>query len=783
MHRTIVRLPLLLACAGILSTAFLARAEEPTAADSAEAQRPAYVVEALAAQLATPQAAFAFVRDQIAPEPYAGVMKGAAGALLTRGGNDWDRALLLAKLLAAQGIEARLAGSAISARDGQTLTDSAIAQPDGVTRLLASLPKSTGPASPQEKLIAERLLQHTAARTAALASLETAPRVLLQPVVASLVPALLPPQTERVWVRAMINGNSVDLNPSWPTAEFGVAPPATGEVWESGDPRDDAWHTLTVKLVAARLGADGELQPSELLTRDFRAADLVTTGFRLVILPRSGREHAGDFRARLLAGEDSTDSESFRLSGESSAPAESGGGGLFGGLGGEEEPSEPAAKKPGAAVPPLARLWVEFTLRGPGLPDETFRRTILDRTESAGKSWRLTPALAADERVRPLLLQAWDGALDVGAPHPAAVLRAGTLTLKALEPVVLAAKTGTKIEPGDIGTPSVAPQLLGFFVASGLRRHALGATTGAHVRLVQVRPRVALLRHGFEIADWTGPGKSPPRYREGIDLVNTPFRCSGPVERAVTVAAQAGIADTALEVFALRRPADWNTLPVFAAAQQQKLKILTLHESDSLTQVEAAAPIRAALAAELATGHPLVVPRQPVAYLGGHAVGWWSVDPASGYALGRLELGGGQGFVEVTKMHERITDWTEIFGKFYGNLMHCFMGELGNALGSVEPDWANLDVKVTVNHGGPGETPMPSANQLTQCAIDAACEALSDLLTSYLSEASAAEGEAEALREMIAKWINEKAIEKAGEATSEGCNNFLSNAAGTKGGE
>ena len=783
MHRPNVRLPLLLVFAGLFPASDPARADDSAPSDPTEALRAAYAVDALAATLSTPQAAFAFVRDQIAPESYAGVMKGAAGALLTRGGNDWDRALLLAKLLAVQGVETRFAGSAISVTDGRALAAAATAQPDAVTRLLASLPKPTEPASPHEQLVRERLDQHTKTRTAALASLEAAPRALLQPVVAGLSPAALPPATERVWVRATIDGHPVDLYPSRPGAEFGVAPPVSGEVWETGEPRDDAWHLLQLKLVAERLEAGGELHRTELLAREFRAADLVTSGFRFVILPRPGRENAGDFRARLLAGEDATDSEPFRLSGESSAPAESGGGGLFGGLGGEEEPAAPAAKKPGETIPPLARLWVEFTLRSPGLPEETFRRTLLDRAEAAGGGWRLVPALAADEKVRPLLLQAWDGALDVGAPHPAAVLNAGTLALKALEPVVLAAKTGTRIEPGDIGTPVVAPQLLGFFVASGLRRHALCAHAGSPVRLVQIQPRIALLRHGFEVADWTRPGALPPRYREGIDLVNTPFRCTGPADRATAVAVQAGIADTALEVYALRHPADWNTLPVLAAAQAQKLELLTLRAAGGLGAVETAPPIRAVLAAELAAGRALVLPRRPVVYLGGHAVGWWSVDPASGYALGRMELGGGQGFVEVTKMHERITDWTEIFGKFYGNLMKCFMGELGNALGSVEPDWAHLDVKVTINHGGAGDSPMPSANQLTQCAIGAACEALSDLLTSYFSQASAAEGEAEALREMIAHWVNEKALEKAGEATSEGCNNFLSDAAGTKGGE
>ncbi|MGH9408471.1 MAG: hypothetical protein ACRD1V_03370, partial [Vicinamibacterales bacterium] len=78
----------------------------------------------------TPEAAFQFVRDRIANEPYAGVQKGAWGTLATRGGNDVDKALLLAALLTAQSVDVQLAHGTIDAATGQRLAGEPLAHPD-----------------------------------------------------------------------------------------------------------------------------------------------------------------------------------------------------------------------------------------------------------------------------------------------------------------------------------------------------------------------------------------------------------------------------------------------------------------------------------------------------------------------------------------------------------------------------------------------------------------------------------------------------------------------------
>ena len=719
-----------------LSPALRAEANEPenAAADPAVA----YSIDALAPTLPTPEAAFAFVRDRIAYEPYAGAMKGAAGTLLTRGGNSWDRALLLQKLLSAQGVEVRLVVATLSEKEAGRRFVTVSKQPSATKQVLAALPavKPKEADDPARQRVGAKLQQRMSRRAAELKALEAVPSEWIEPALAGLAPEPVEAPRELVWVRAMIAGQVVALDPSLPTAKFGDEPKVDGEAIEHAEPPEEVRHRLTVKLALENLSAEGGLQQRDLLGRTFTTVSLLETGLRLAVLPRTAGKTAGNFRALLLAGEEKSESESFRLTG---APSPEGGpkaeavslGGMFGG---EEEPvpAPPAA----ASDLRLARLFVEFTLVSPGLPDETLRRTIIDRVEPAGSGWRMLPALADDRSVRPVLAQIWDAALDCGTPHPAAVWEASWAAVRTLDPLLLSAKARLKFEPRDIAVPTVSPVLQGFSLASGLRRQALCAAAGAPVRCFAMRPRLALMRHGAEIADWTNPGAAGSRYREGIDLVNTPYRFFG-AARAVELARQAGVADTALEVHAVARAAGLNTIPVFAAATVQKLKFVAIPDAATLRERALPPAVQAALLRELQAGQRIIMPERPVAYAGSHVFAWWSVDPASGYALGRMELGGGQALTEQAKLDEQIADWTEMISKFYGSILKCYMGALRDALGSVNVDYENMKVDATLNHGGVGESPMPDADQLVDCVIDAACEAIQDLMDSQINAAVA----------------------------------------------
>jgi len=737
----------------------------PTAETWLAAQpRDGYDVAALAAKLTTSDAAFAFVRDQVAYEPYTGVMKGAAGALLTRGANDLDRALLLAQLLQAQGLDVKLVRGKLPAFLAQSLSTQVTTRPGAAELMLAALP--TDPTTPEPDTFetkAQRQLfdQHAADRRRIVADAVTAQR--------SIVAAAIPvgrfksPEapTTHVWVQATIAGQSVDFDPSLPTAKPGEAPAAASETWESSALPDEVFQTLSLKVVAESL-KDGQLTRRELLTRDLRAADALPLGLRLAIVPAPGAPDSGNYLPLLMLGAEETDGTVFRLSGAPAAPKERPDvGGMLGGFGGgSPEPAAPVVDDPNG--PKLARLWVEVTFHTPGLPDETARRVFLDRVEPAGAGWQLVAALAEDEAVRGLLVQAWDAALDVGAPNPFAIMALESGALAALQPVTQALDAQRPFSADDLPALPPAFQLWNFFLTSGLKHQALGAESAKPTRSIHLRPRLAFIHHGFSLADWTRPELQKLRYEEGIDLVNAPFAFLGEPAAAAELALQAGLADTAFEQFAVHATSTLNTFPLMVAAQEQKIPMHTVTQARQLAGLTLAPAIRAVLAGEIAEGRVLILPAGPVAMQGTHATGWWSIDPATGYAIGKMELGGAQAMVEKGQTEEKVSEWTQTYVKIMGDALKCFEGEVDKAI--------KQDVKAAILGGDAAKT--PDASTMASCLRDAACDALKDMVTGKLSSA-VAEREAKALKDLLFNYARKNAIDQAGKMENAGCQSAL----------
>jgi transglutaminase-like putative cysteine protease len=750
-------------------------------------------VDSLAPTLTTPEAAFEFVRDRVALEPYPGVMKGARPTLLTRGGNSLDRALLLAAILKQNGVPVKIAHGKLPPDQAQKLLQQIAAQPGSLEQILQSLAGQSPPTTltDHQQEFGKRLDQRKQqAGSAVNDALEKNLPILLSalkkagvPDAAATASRQLEILQDHYWVTATVADQPVDLDPSGKDASVNAKLTDAVETFDPDDLADTLFQHVRFRLVGEFL-ENGHLQSSELLSKEVKATDLFGKNVRLAVAPFTPKTNETRFQPLLLVGDDRTDGQAFRLSGQSSGGEEKSdegtsgadtgaakaAGGLLGGLGGDEE-AAPAPKpepkvKPAATAggPVLARLFLEATSAGPHLSDAHYQRVILDRLEASGSKLQIQPALADDKVVRALLVQAWDGAISVGSNNLVYVLGAQLENLKAQESMGEKARSraflGESFGVDDLSGPTLPPELIDYFFSSDVARFLLSRRHAPKAKSYYERPRLAFFRHGFVVGDWSKP-QGAHRFAEGIDLLNAPFQFVGDGNDAQRLAVEAGIADTALERMTVQPDRSFNTVPLFSAASAEGVSILTITpaQKPALDDLTIPTAIKNVLAGELAQGQTLILPARLVKLTDTQTYGWWSVDPATGMALGKMELGGAQAMTETSEINERIEKWTEIFAKFYGGVLKCYMQALGDNLGGIE-------VLKTghMAHGAPGESPMPDADKLASCVIKQACDAVAEILTeAAFSPGFAKEAEAEIrpLEEIIMNWAMEKMNEKA----------------------
>lgn len=218
-------------------------------------------IDALAAGFGgDPALAFAFVRDRIAFDAYAGELRGADGALGAQAGNAFDRALLLQRLLQAMKVNARLAFATLDNETARRV----------VARCIATRPaRSAAALDASASADLTKAAMDRAGRDYARlrASLGTRLEDMTAEDDSS---AALAAVSRHAWVQAEIDGQWVDFDPTFAEAQPGATLAAVEATADSMPAADRDTVDLSVEIETWR---DGALTSETVLTHSFVASD------------------------------------------------------------------------------------------------------------------------------------------------------------------------------------------------------------------------------------------------------------------------------------------------------------------------------------------------------------------------------------------------------------------------------------------------------------------------------------------------------------------------------
>lgn len=396
-----------------------------------EVDRTAFDVGARAATFKTVEAAFAFVRDEIANEVYPGALRGAAGTLSAKAGNAADKTLLLGALLVSQKRQVRFARceldderaevrvrSVFEARKSPPRADYREALVGTLVRLGMSRPRSIQLADAQAARDREqdRLVVATAESDLALAR-EALKRANLEPTPASNAADFLEEARAHHWLQVKEGARWQDLDPAFRTAAAGRSFCEATET--SPQFPEDAYQTITVRVRNEFL-AGGELHDVTDELQAFRAPDLhgqALVFFNLTQLegPEGRASPSTGFAPVLFAqGRAFLGQVSSLTQEQPEKPAAGKGINLLGGGEGDEGPPQGAQ---------LVAQWLEFEVSAPGR-SSTEARAVVDAVAPAERARGSVTTRPDPDRLVAALGKPLAVAISTGRLDPVACLEA-----------------------------------------------------------------------------------------------------------------------------------------------------------------------------------------------------------------------------------------------------------------------------------------------------------------------------------------------------------------------
>jgi hypothetical protein len=604
---------------------------------------------------------FAFVRDTVRFEPYAGSMRGAQGALISSSANSLDRSLLLAGLLEAHGHKARIARGTLASdkvemlakaflgakpraaedpgpKIAQVVRDSG--EPDMLSVAEANRPRGER----VRQWINGRAASDAAALRAALGDSQTWFRDGASKDVQQRL-------ADHFWIQVERGDQWVDMDTSFAGAKHGQRFAEPSGAFAPSEMPGDLSHRIRVSAVAEYAEGD-ERRETKVLDVTVPAADLVVHQMRLTNEPvdvgsvkELGRAHR--FRASLHVGPRMERGEEYTLGG----PAPAGdrpdlGAALFGG--------EDAPRK-------LSGLWTEISMTGPGAPGRAERRYLVDLVGADARSRKGRGRVLRDvpkDRLPYLALGVQDIVV-MPAPYPGFMVHwltcRSAIENQQLMRVALDVKF-KKAAPGAVakvyarsGASPFSPALASM---AGLVAEHLDAQGGAS-RPVMVSPFVAAFKQGLSAESVI---KDPPdraRLRTGFDIVST---AAVPIGGSAAERAERGLlfgaflTDLELAMGIEMLPGGAAVVENASAAAEASRgagqAIGVVRETGEESRLGLTADAQAALRSDVQAGHMVVAAPARTSGSANSIATWWRVNPDTGVSLGVNELGEGQGMTE-----------------------------------------------------------------------------------------------------------------------------------------
>lgn len=557
-----------------------------------------------------PTRIFEYLRDQIAYEPYVGVLRGPRGTLLAMAGNAADRAALLGELLQRSGFEVRYAHGTLPDALAQRLVDSVWAE----RRWVEVAANASGAPDPKIKILGDKVVSSIQRDNDLLRGmLKTAglPKRAESPVT---MRTLLSEARDHYWVEWLKDGTWTAMDPSFATAVPGQTFADAAETIETLP--ESIYHRVEIRVRVEEYTGD---QPSsrEVLRYTAKSADLSGEDLILVHSPVDWRNQKNaQVRPALIVLQKRHDGESFWVS-EGRLPP---GGGLADALGGGDGAVD---------VPMAASESVELDFIGPGGQKTTEIRELFDHV---GKSRRV-----ADKVLDPAELA--DAAAS-NADRFVSTVFGLFVTTGAIDAVH--ARSLVAPEPTTDSTHLDAGVCLrriniGFAVTSDLATSRVGMANDIVSRNYFDSPRV-------QIAELTA---ADDRLAVGLDLRRDSARTLVTGLRpdmAFKVQVWRGVVDGTLERYLIEYmsgSADGNavdrpilsTSSLFESARGKNTPAVLFAQNGTKPGSALTADTRARIEESLAAGHVLVAPQQPAVIGGAKRYAWWQINPRSGETI------------------------------------------------------------------------------------------------------------------------------------------------------